>query len=119
MVRADSVPKLFNLEEDFSERGVVCEKLDLTGAIEKDIVICRKYKIRFAYSRLFYRICTEAWECDGHDEPPSFFNPSVNQSIFSSTSSRAYRIPPFGPSASSAMIASRVTSSRTSRAELY
>jgi hypothetical protein len=36
-----SIPKFLEAEEDVPQRCVVCEELDLAGAVKEDIVICR------------------------------------------------------------------------------
>ena len=36
---ADSVPEMLEAEEDVVEGSMVCEQLDLPGAVEEDVVV--------------------------------------------------------------------------------
>jgi hypothetical protein len=36
-----SVPQFLKAEEDVAQGGVVCEELDLAGAVKEDVVICK------------------------------------------------------------------------------
>ena len=40
-MKADSVPKLFDLMEDARKSLVVCEELDLAWTVKEDVAVCR------------------------------------------------------------------------------